>query len=1242
MKILKLTICNLASIAGETVIDFTTEPLSTAGIFAITGPTGSGKSTILDAMCLALFGNTPRLAAASADGAKILDISGEPITQNNSKNILRKNCAQGYAELDFVGSNKKKYKAKWEIKRSFNKADGKINTPINTLFDYEKNEQFEGKLAETQKEIVTVLGLTFDQFCKSVLLAQGDFSTFLKAKESEKAELLEKLTGTEIYRKISKNIFDKCKSEKEKKAEMQKELNANKVLTEDEVQELENNIAINKVTELENTSSITALEKQKNWYETNTVLDIDITQAEQNYNTCKKEEELNKDNKIILETIVALQPLQPKIIDVEHDQTKQKTAILELQQLETEGKIIHQQYIHSIATRDQIVKNKSKADLAFTTAKPLIASAKELDINIKKEIQNKNKQATTVTEDEQILNSTTTEWNEAKKIVAQQLQQKQTLEKWLQDNENLKTIALHKDVIVEQLNVLSATIVKYNTLETEQQKNLDKKNKLIINEKSYTQNIEKNTTRITETETKIITQQQLLLANDLTEINTNIRTSDNTIHATQQLLKTIQCIQTDTLEVNKNQIQLLETQSKITALETSQQQLQKEIENNRLLHAAQLKHIKDLEKINDVSIASLRSMLLPGEPCCVCGSTTHVYEAMHQISNETLENAKIECNATARLIETNNALLTQHIIDYATATTTVTNLLSLIQSKTKSIVQNNIVVADAKKQLNIDVESIAELQTILQQLQHEVKNLEARKQIAENANQQYTLLKNKQQQLYDEQKQNETNLQICVNDVANIMTLQKKMVVDIEAESKVMLDTKNKLAVHFINENWFENFVMDNENFKNKIVAVADDWDRNTNQYTDLEKNITKQNNDVEKCKQRFTLLQLNYIKSKNALDIIEIEIQTLKNRRNKIFEGKLIAEIEASFEQILAENIQAEKSNAEQLNKLEKEITILKTNIEHKKSELETLQKNIAEKNTGISDWITIFNKQHHNIFSLADIKPYFTYTTDWVKQQTDIQQKIKDNLVKTKTSLEERIARKNKHAEIKNGEDSFETILEKHTILLAQKNEVEKQKMELSFAKTNNENLLIKNKNILNTIAKHKPIHDAWLQLDDLIGSADGKRFTIIAQQYTLDYLLQYANIQLQQLANRYALSRIPDSLSLQIIDTEMGDEVRPVHSLSGGESFMVSLALALGLSSLSTNKMQIESLFIDEGFGSLDDKTLHTVMDALEKLQNQGRKVGVITHVQEMTQRIATQIKVTKANNGKSKVAVTQLYN
>ena len=176
-----------------------------------------------------------------------------------------------------------------------------------------------------------------------------------------------------------------------------------------------------------------------------------------------------------------------------------------------------------------------------------------------------------------------------------------------------------------------------------------------------------------------------------------------------------------------------------------------------------------------------------------------------------------------------------------------------------------------------------------------------------------------------------------------------------------------------------------------------------------------------------------------------------------------------------------------------------------------------------------------------------------------------------------------------------------------------------------------------IAKELAEKQTVAESWAKLNKLIGSADGAKFKVIAQSYTLNLLLLHANQHLSYLSKRYKLQQVPDTLALQVIDCDMCDEIRTVYSLSGGESFLISLALALGLSSLSSNNLKVESLFIDEGFGSLDAESLRTAMEALEQLQMQGRKIGVISHVQEMSERISVQVQVHKKVNGKSVLTV-----
>jgi exonuclease SbcC len=165
-----------------------------------------------------------------------------------------------------------------------------------------------------------------------------------------------------------------------------------------------------------------------------------------------------------------------------------------------------------------------------------------------------------------------------------------------------------------------------------------------------------------------------------------------------------------------------------------------------------------------------------------------------------------------------------------------------------------------------------------------------------------------------------------------------------------------------------------------------------------------------------------------------------------------------------------------------------------------------------------------------------------------------------------------------------------------------------------------------------------EVWKTLHELIGSADGKKFKVFAQSLTLDALLLHANAHLQELARRYRLMRVPGyDLDLQVVDQDMGDEVRGLASLSGGESFLVSLALALGLASLSSETTQVETLFIDEGFGSLDPETLEVALATLDALQATGRQVGIISHVPGLAERIGVQVRVVKQGGGRSRLVV-----
>ncbi|MDF5938610.1 AAA family ATPase [Pseudomonas aeruginosa] len=231
MKILAIRLKNLASLAGEQEIDFTREPLSSAGLFAITGPTGAGKSTVLDALCLALFGSTPRLESTSAS-SKVPDGRNE-LSSNDERNLLRRGCASGYAEVDFVGIDGHRYRARWETRRSRDKADGALQKSQQSLQDLETQQMLAAnKKSEFREQLEQKLGLNFAQFTRAVLLAQSEFSAFLKASDNDRGALLEKLTDTGLYSQLSKAAYQRASQADEQRKQLEQRLEGSLPLAE--------------------------------------------------------------------------------------------------------------------------------------------------------------------------------------------------------------------------------------------------------------------------------------------------------------------------------------------------------------------------------------------------------------------------------------------------------------------------------------------------------------------------------------------------------------------------------------------------------------------------------------------------------------------------------------------------------------------------------------------------------------------------------------------------------------------------------------------------------------------------------------------------------------------------------------------------------------------------------------------------------------------------------------------------
>ncbi|OQW99567.1 MAG: hypothetical protein BWK73_50215 [Thiothrix lacustris] len=370
---------------------------------------------------------------------------------------------------------------------------------------------------------------------------------------------------------------------------------------------------------------------------------------------------------------------------------------------------------------------------------------------------------------------------------------------------------------------------------------------------------------------------------------------------------------------------------------------------------------------------------------------------------------------------------------------------------------------------------------------------------------------------------------------------------------------------------------------------------------------------------------QVLLTQARSRFDALTLELQSKRAERQQLFDGRAVEAIELELNNAIS-------SARQDFSKQQ----IFHQKVSHAQMQAIThlQQAQILSDKQQVSHILATKALEEKDI---SELRVLLAYDLDWIQTEREFLQQLKTNITNCQSVLADRSAAVVTHQERRVGLDSIDELM----LLLAQTQaNVESTKMLLATKELDlrrDDECRQQAVNVLKAIAQQEAQAKVWEQLNELIGSADGKKFRNFAQQFSLDVLLGYANRHLVELSRRYILKRVRDNLALLVVDQDLGDEHRSVHSLSGGESFLVSLALALGLASLSSQRVRVESLFIDEGFGSLDADSLRVAMDALDNLQAQGRKVGVISHVQEMTERIGVQVQVKRLSGGQSRLVI-----
>src|SRR5450830_1664250 len=381
MKILKISGKNLASLAGEFEVDFEQEPLVSSGLFAISGPTGAGKSTLLDALCLALYDATPRLLRVAGSSA-LPDVGKETVNAQDTRTLLRRGTPEGYAQVDFVGNDGAHYRARWSVRRSRSKAEGALQATAMSLHQLPGMQPVGGTKTEVKEEIEKRIGLSFEQFTRAVLLAQNEFSTFLKTEDNERGELLETLTGSTIYSDISMRAFERAKKEKLVLERLAEKLVDQRRLSPEERSETETQAAAAETALHTLDLRKTVLEQQQRWHQERQKLQDQIVTAQQALATSTAEREAAQDRHAALAQWELLQPARPLIVDVSRIATDITTASLVLETSRQQA--AQGQASQELAARQvqQATASLQAQETAQRDAAPLLDSAKALDAGI--------------------------------------------------------------------------------------------------------------------------------------------------------------------------------------------------------------------------------------------------------------------------------------------------------------------------------------------------------------------------------------------------------------------------------------------------------------------------------------------------------------------------------------------------------------------------------------------------------------------------------------------------------------------------------------------------------------------------------------------------------------------------------------------------------------------------------------------------------------------------------------------
>lgn len=1227
MRIVAIRGENLASLSGAFEVDLQADPLGQVGLFAITGPTGAGKSTLLDCACLALFDKVPRLRNVS-NRSKVRGLSDEEDdawAASDPRGLLRRGAGAGFAEVEFLDTDGVRFRARWSVHRARKRPDGRLQTSEMALYDAAGQVIEGGRKTDVLEAIEARLGLGFEQFRRSALLAQGEFAAFLHADPVERATVLERVTGTELYRRISEAVFERQRQERDRLQEIDTRLDEVGVLPaevrNERIAERDRLQARKVQLEAGRAQASEALQ----WYREDDFRADSLARAGIELEAARTAHADGAADRELLERLRACEPHRATLQAA--DTAREAVPVARAALDEAREALAHAEARAGVAADavEQAGTRLKRAREARDAAVPELERARTLDATLQAARDTLEARQHDLTEAKASHQEATAAWDRAKTHADAVQERLQASVAWLEAHPVAAALAPRWDEVARGLERLADTRDALARAEAGLATAAEAVERARDGARASQQ-------RKLESELAVSTARKALdlataavaegareaLAARRSTLESRRRVAERAVHIASEHARLDR--------EHREHLEVAAREREAAAQATRDQDQARTTGEQVRLRLDEAR--ETLDRLRDArSLDARRHSLVDGEPCPLCGATEHPWARGGAPDDALL-------TSQGRRVDDLEAQIAEARSRFAATGAEV-------RAHTRAAEQ-----ADARAGAASEGEQAhrAAWQDLDAELP-ETPSPEAATALSETTRTALDTLAAEEAALREQEREVER----ARADHEAAVTAERKASDAFHAahdaqrkkeRERERLDDQRAVARRGCQQ-VLEDLVPllgDADDGLEDPRALREHLGASTRRAREHASTVEHARAAAEqasrardKADARRTETEARLERCLLARTAADEAMRAVRVARRDVLDGRPTAEVARALDHAVDEADHARTLAREEHAGAGRVHAAAQATLEGARRELRVATERQAAADEALHRSLTTLSLDE------AALRSRLAHAPDRVRALERAQEQAEHRLVQARTVHHERSQALARHRADQPPADraTVQQALEQSE---AAYREITQRHADLHSALQADDHARSRATELQQARSAQRRILDTWDTLNDLVGSRDGRTFKRFAQSLTLDALLAHANRHLDDLAPRYRLVRVPGSeLDLQVIDQELGDEVRGVHTLSGGETFLASLALALGLSSLSSADTPVETLFIDEGFGTLDIETLEVALAALDALQATGRQVGIISHVAALHERIGTRVRVVPLGSGRSRVVV-----